>query len=292
MKRFLCVLLCLGTLFSLCACRGKDFQDTVSFDEIPYEVEKEIEDAVQRVPHIFIVGDSTAEWSQENNKNLMGWGYYFPRYLQADVKTTVLAKSGESSLSFLALRQYETLINEVQEGDIVLIQFGHNDMDSDSDHTDPHIPSTETDASGLNEQGVYSFRSILYNCYIRPMQARGATPVLLSPITRRADDGRPEPGQLVDYATAMEALAAEFDVAYVDAQQITIDLYNSRFEAGGADATAQLHAYLDEQHTAYDRTHLSHLGAYTVAGLIADALKETLPDIVPFCLETPVAMDS
>ena len=139
--------------------------------------------AMADTPDVFIAGDSTAcEYGFDENYALprAGWGMYFGKYVK-DVNVTDYALSGRSSKSFTTEDNYYKLMRDVGEGDYVIIQFGHNDAKNSSDedkelrYTDP---KGDKDTEG-------SFKNSLYKNYILPVQEKGATPILLTPISRR-----------------------------------------------------------------------------------------------------------
>ena len=83
---------------------------------------------------IYLVGDSTVD---DNTPPFRGWGWALPRYTQPDVRVRNLALSGCSSRSFREQGLFAPAERDMQAGDLLLIQFGHNDEKDDERHTDP-----------------------------------------------------------------------------------------------------------------------------------------------------------
>ena len=223
-------------------------------------------------PDVFIVGDSTAcEYGEDENYALprAGWGMYIGDFLDG-VKVTNLAMSGRSSKSFTTEENYYTFKTSVGEGDYVLIQFGHNDAKNTKEED---IQLRYTDPEG-DKDTEGSFKHSLYANYIRPALEAGATPVLLTPISRRGIDGD---GKTKDshglYDDAVRDLAKEVGVVCIDMTQATSDLY----DAVGNDGSMYYHAIYNDRakgKDGVDNTHLNHWGGEQIAYMTAQKLGE------------------
>lgn len=233
---------------------------------------------------IFIVGDSTAcIYGSDDNYALprAGWGMYLQNYINnTEAEVVDLAISGRSSKSLTVEEEYKTLLNEMSQGDYLLIQFGHNDAkktkpeDLQNRYTDPE---GDKDTEG-------SFKNSLYKNYIKTAQEKGATPILLTPIVRRDFD---ENNNVKDthgiYDDDVRELAAELNVPLVDANKLTNDMYQEL----GLEGTAMYHAiYKDVKKgdAGHDNTHLNHFGADKVAYAVAKELGNIngIGDLVTF----------
>lgn len=228
---------------------------------------------------VYTVGDSTVceyDSNTVSSLNRMGWGMQLANEYN-NVTVNNLALSGRSSRSFLAEKNYTTLCSSIGSGDYLFIQFGHNDEKTDESTypglgTYPNLDMSTLDGNGMNSSGQYSYEWILLNKYIKMAQSKGAVPVLVTPITRRASDGSANYGAHTAYQQALIRLGQEQGVAVIDMTALTTELYTSLYNSGGADATAALHCYSDTNGT-IDNTHLSVYGAQTIAGMIADQTK-------------------
>src|SRR5206468_6341011 len=97
---------------------------------------------------IFSIGDSTmASYDIKDLSKkyggvsypLRGWMMMMPQFFNSHVKIENAAISGISSKRFLDEGAWKKVIDQVQPGDYVFIQFGHNDEHPDSaSHTEPH----------------------------------------------------------------------------------------------------------------------------------------------------------
>ncbi len=236
---------------------------------------------------IFIVGDSTAcEYGSDDNYAVprAGWGMYLDKYV-AGAEVVDLAKSGRSSKSLTVEEEYQTLLNDMGEGDYLLIQFGHNDAKKS---TEEDLNTRYTDPEG-DKDTEGSFKNSLYNNYVKVAEEKGANPVLITPIARRSFD---EEGNIEDthglYDDAVRELAEELNVPCVDATKITMELYDET----GLEDTAAFHAiYKDPEKgdKGHDNTHLNHYGADIVAYAIADELAniDGISDYIGFSSGAP-----
>src|ERR1044072_6988713 len=164
---------------------------------------------------IFSIGDSTMasydveEWSKRNggkNYPLRGWMMPMPQFFNQNVTIKNAAISGISSKSFRDEGAWQKVIDEVEPGDYVFIQFGHNDEKPDSaNHTDART----------------TFRQNLMN-YIKETKAKGGYPVLFTSIVRRKFNAN---GKLEDthgnYVVVVRELAKELNVPLVDINKKT-----------------------------------------------------------------------
>ena len=87
------------------------------------------------MPTIYVIGDSTVE---DNKPPFRGWGWALPEFLAEGVALRNHAISGRSTRSFLDEGRFDPVREAMQPGDVLMIQFGHNDEKDDPErHTDP-----------------------------------------------------------------------------------------------------------------------------------------------------------
>lgn len=151
-----------------------------------------------RASKIILVGDSTTAV-------VGGWGPSFCAYHVTSFAACVnLARGGRSSGSYVAEGSWDLALSEMSTpgfaATYVLIQFGHNDQ--------PGKPGRSTDLAT-------EFPANLKR-YVVETRARGATPILLTPLVRRQFvDGRLQ-NDLAPWAEAVRAVAAETNTPLVD----------------------------------------------------------------------------
>lgn len=201
---------------------------------------------------VFTIGDSTM--ANKTSATERGWGMLFPQFVDASLVTVYnKAVDGRSTLSFINDGRWKDVVNQLSEGDYVLIQFGHNDEKTDASlHTDP----------------ATSYKSNL-KIFIREAREKGANPVLLTPIVRRmfGSDGNIN-DEHTEYAEAMKQVAQESEVPLID-----MNLYSRCYEnIAGVVGSRALHEYFPGKEI--DNTHLCEFGAYITARCIAEQIAQ------------------
>jgi lysophospholipase L1-like esterase len=97
-------------IFLICICN-------FAFSETPSETS---------LKKIIIAGDSTA--ATYNLSDQQGWAAVLGDYIDANKAQVVnRARGGRSSRTFITEGLWKNLVDEINAGDIVIIQFGHND---------------------------------------------------------------------------------------------------------------------------------------------------------------------
>ena len=222
----------------------------------------------QKPIKVFTIGDSTM--ANKSSATERGWGMLFPQFVDASLVTVSNhAADGRSTKSFIDEGRWTTVVNQLSEGDYVLIQFGHNDEKTDASlHTDPQT---------TYKQNLTKF--------VGETRAKGANPVLLTPIVRRmfGSDGNLT-HEHEEYAEAVRQLAAELDVPLID-----MTLLSSQYEnIAGIVGSRSLHEYFPGSEI--DNTHLCQLGAYITARCVAEQIAEN-NDIEIALNAIPTALD-
>ena len=216
------------------------------------------------MPSIYIIGDSTVE---DNQPPFRGWGWALPKYVKEAVSVHNHALSGRSTRSFLEEGLWEPVETAVSSGDLLLIQFGHNDEKDDERHTDPDS----------------TYKENLWR-YCKTALEKGAHPVLITPVSRRFFVGN---GSLLythgEYPRAVRELANEKQVPLIDLKQDSRELYLSL----GEEKTAELFVRLapgenpDFPDGHDDKTHFNAYGADRICSLVAEEMRR-IPVCIPF----------
>ncbi len=213
-------------------------------------------------PTLFLIGDSTMSNKDNPEKNPEhGWGQVLPQFFTSGIEIQNHAMNGRSSKSFRTEGRWAKVYNQLKKGDFVIIQFGHNDQKL-KDSTKFTNPYTQ-------------YRANLER-YVTETRAKGATPILMTSITRRNFN---ENGVLIDthkeYPLVVRLVADAMKVPFVDMQLLTEQMEI----AAGPEKSKLLHLHFKAGENPYydkdkaDDTHLSKLGAETVAKLAVNALK-------------------
>lgn len=222
---------------------------------------------------MWVIGDSTVcGFNDSYFYPRYGYGTQLMEYFDADkFEVQNLALSGRSSLSFLTEANYQTLINGMQKGDVLVIGFGHNDEKAET-------------ARYTNPNGDYktagSFANNLYENYVKIAKEKGVTVILCTPIVRRTTTGEWKDSELHittttgefeggNYVEAIIQLGMATNTPVVNMTEMTKELY----DAMGVDETLYLHAWLSSKPGSVDTTHTNIWGAKYNAYLFAKAVK-------------------
>ncbi|WP_308366260.1 MULTISPECIES: rhamnogalacturonan acetylesterase [unclassified Microbulbifer] len=230
--------------------------------------------ADDQLPSIYIAGDSTAA-SYENTDH-QGWAGVVSQYFDGSkVNVVNRARGGRSSRTFITEGHWQKLVDDLADGDIVLIQFGHNDAGhiNDKKKARGSLPGVGDDSVEIfnlqteKEETVYTFGH-----YIRRMvadvRAKNAVPILLSLTARNIwKSSRIERGS-GQYGYWSYQLAWELDTAFIDVTNPMADL----LEQMGPEKTAELYPR--------DHTHFATEGAHLHAQTIVAGLKGLRPGLV------------
>ncbi|MFP4540840.1 MAG: rhamnogalacturonan acetylesterase [Opitutales bacterium] len=225
-------------------------------------------------PTLFIAGDSTA--AKGKGAQQQGWAEPFKDYFDpAEVKVVNRARGGRSSRTFITEGLWDELLSDLKPGDLVLLQFGHNDGGAINEEPPGSERPTRARGSlpGLGEESVeidnvvtgqretvYSFGHYLRQM-IADVEARGAQPVLLSLTLRNLwENGRLERGS-GRFSGWSRAVATEAGVPFIDITHPLAD----QFEAMGREA---VDAFYEQ-----DYVHYNHAGADAHAAAVVAGLK-------------------
>ncbi|WP_316826513.1 rhamnogalacturonan acetylesterase [Pedobacter miscanthi] len=214
---------------------------------------------VQKKTKLYIIGDSTAANKEEKAYPETGWGMVLQSFFKPDVTVDNRALNGRSTKSFRAEKRWDPILAQLNPGDYVFIEFGHNDEKIDK----PTIGVSLAD-----------FKTNLVN-YVKETRSKKAFPVLLTPISRRSFKN----GILIDshgdYPRATRQVADSLNVPLIDMLAKTESLLTRL----GDEPSIKLFNHVDSGNVNYpngkkDDTHLSPEGAKQVAGLVVKGIKE------------------
>ena len=219
------------------------------------------------MPAIYIIGDSTVE---DNQPPFRGWGWALPKYVKEGVEVKNHALSGRSTRSFREEGLWDPVEKGLSAGDLLLIQFGHNDEKDDERHTDPDTTFPEN-----------------LRFYCHAALEKGAQPVLLTPVSRRFFVGG---GSMLythgEYPRAVRQTAAEDGIPLIDLKADSRELYLSLGEEKTAELFVRLkpgeHPDFPEGHD--DKTHFNAYGAKMICALVVKEMRN-IPACRPFLRE-------
>lgn len=244
----------------------------------------------QKVTTIFIIGDSTAAKKDlSTGSPERGWGMALQCFFDDTfIRVDNHAVNGRSSKSFIDEGRWQKVLDKIQPGDYVIIQFGHNDEKPKPDrHTDPGSTFDYNLAKFVRETREKGGIPVLMNAVVRRNFAKKAVKndddEALRNTTFKDAPQQMEGDSLIDthglYRVAPHDVAVRMNCHFVDANKITHDLEQSL----GVEGSKKLHMwYKPGEHPALpagrqDNTHYNIYGAHEVAQRLANALCNEIP---------------
>ena len=197
---------------------------------------------------LWLMGDSTvtdqpAQTPYAPGATYAGWGQMLPVYLGEQYCVSNHAHSGLSTETFRDKGHYGLMVPLLRPGDMVLIQFGHNDQKR------LHLAA----GTGYSENLLR---------YIRELRASRTCPVLVTPLARNTwASGTEYNDMLAPFAAAMKRIGQAEGVPVLDLH--------------GAMKAAICRAGMDAARVWFhpcDYTHTNDFGAHMAAGFVAGEL--------------------
>ena len=252
---------------------------------------------------IFIIGDSTAANKSLKDDNLeRGWGMVLQCYFDDDIIVDNHAVNGRSSKSFIDEGRWDVVVEKIQPGDYVFIQFGHNDEKPKADrHTDPGSTFDANLKKFVDETREKGGIPVLFNAVVRRNFLKEAPQNdddealrnTTGPTTVEADnEGEVLVDTHGDYRVAPKNVAKAEGVTFIDANKITHDL-----EQGlGREGSKKLHMWFmpGEEPSVpkgrQDNTHYNVYGAHVVAKLLTEAIAKQIPALEKHVVNYDIAV--
>lgn len=239
----------------------------------------------KKITTVYLIGDSTmADYANnyEPGKDYMkvrypvtGWGQVFQSFMNSDslskvkniIKTDSVfvddrARGGRSTRTFFQEGRWRAVYENLKKGDIVIMQFGHNDAAKDK--TERYV-----DIEGYKE---------FLRLFVSQTREKGATPIILTPVARNfpwKDDVLNDVHG--EYDKAPKDVAAEMQVDLIDLNKASRDFFTKK----GKDFVSENYfmnlpagkyeAYPEGQN---DNTHFQTAGAIEVSRLVFEELQK------------------
>jgi pectinesterase len=212
---------------------------------------------------VYLAGDSTMAEKLAAKRPETGWGERLQQYFDAGkVKIENHAQNGRSTKTFISENRWQAIVDKLQKGDHVFIQFGHNDQSKEK---------------GERYTPPEDFKANLRRM-VADARAKGAIPVLFTPVMRRRFDRE---GKFYDahgeYPDLTRAVARELNVALIDMHRASEKLIVEY----GAERSKKLFLILSPGDSVNypkgldDNTHFSPFGAEEMAKLAVAGIRET-----------------
>jgi beta-galactosidase len=223
------------------------------------------------LPTLFIIGDSTVKnGTDRGDGGLWGWGHPIATFFdKTKINVQNRALGGRSSRTFQTEGLWDKVLSAMKPGDFVMMQFGHNDggplntgrarasLKGNGEETE------EVEMQATDKKEVVHTYGWYMRKYVADAKAKGATPIVLSPIPRNMwTDGKVNRAWK-DYGKwAAEAAKAE-GAFFIDINEIIAKHYDLEGpEKVGA------------EYFITDHTHTTAAGARLNAQCVIEGLKE------------------
>lgn len=237
------------------------------------------------VTTVYLIGDSTmADYANnyEPGKDYMkvrypvtGWGQVFQQFFAKDslkqIKNLIKsdsvhvddrARGGRSTRTFFQEGRWRAVYENLKKGDIVIMQFGHNDGAADK-------PERYVDVEGYME---------FLRLFVSQAREKGAYPIILTPVARNF----PWKENVLNdvhgaYDKAPKDVASEMKVPLIDLNKASRDFFTKKGQAYVTEnyfmnlPAGKYEAYPEGQK---DNTHFQTRGAIEVARLVFEGMKE------------------
>jgi len=237
------------------------------------------EPAHPALPSLILIGDSTVRNGRDDGQGKgaagqWGWGNPVASWFDpAKVNVVNRAVGGLSSRTYITSGHWERTLAFVKRGDIVVMQFGHNDAGAinDTSRARGTLRGIGDESEEIDNFLTHRHETVhTYGWYLRrfvaDIRAKGATPVICSPIPHKQWDPAGQAKRDRDsYGGWAAAVAQAEGVGFIDLNEGVA----RRYDALGRDAVVQLFP----QTTPDEHTHTNWAGAVLNAQVVVEGLK-------------------
>ncbi|MGD0798670.1 MAG: GDSL-type esterase/lipase family protein [Acidobacteriaceae bacterium] len=233
-----------------------------------------------KLPTLFLVGDSTVRNGQGNGAGgQWGWGEpLVDDFDPAKINVVNRAIGGLSSRTYMNRPNgdpWAATLAMVKPGDVVVIQFGHNDggVPDDASRARASLPGVGEETLEIENPILKVHETVhTYGWYIRKIvedaKAKGATPIVCSLIPRKIwKDGKVARNK-DDFAGWAQQVAVQEHVGFLDLNEAIARRYDALGEAAVEPLFGDPH------------THTSRAGAELNAEVVVSCLKALKNDPV------------
>jgi lysophospholipase L1-like esterase len=183
------------------------------------------------LPSVFTLGDSTVKSYTFEEAPMSGWGQVIDRLFDLSrVRVVNYAQGGRSFRNAYAEGRLNDLLMAGYPGDVVMIQFGHNDESEDE---------MRRFGRGATEA---MYEAMIRQVYLPAIRARGMIPVFVTPMARvngQQPSGQPYADSFKKrhFPDVMRRIGADEGITVVDLNARSVEYFN---QAGIAAVTAQV----------------------------------------------------
>jgi len=192
--------------------------------------------ASPKLPTLFLVGDSTM---RNGANNQMGWGEPIVGYFDAKkINVVNRAIGGRSSRTYITEVHWADTLRLMKPGDVVLIQFGHNDggVPDEPTRARASLPGIGAETMEIENpilkkhETVHTFGWYMTQ-YVDDARTKGVAPILCSLVPRKTwENGKIVRGA-ASYGGWTREVAVKEHVEFIDLNEITARKYDALGEA-------------------------------------------------------------
>lgn len=215
----------------------------------------------------------------------MGWGDFIHQFIDS-TKITVEnhARGGTSSRTYMAIGLWDSVQQQLKKGDFVLIQFGHNDDGPINDDFRARgtlkgigNETEEIDNMLTGEHEIVHTYGWYLNQMITQAKAKGALPILVSPIPRNKWTNDQVIRNQHTYGLWARQVAEKNEVPFLDLN----DRMASKMEEIGEAVVTGNHFY------ERDPVHTSARGAVLAASVLMNEVRDAKIDLEDYLIDYP-----
>lgn len=221
-------------------------------------------------PTFYIIGDSTVRNGDGRGSNQQwGWGSFMSLHFDTSkINIRNHAIGGRSSRTFITEGRWDSILIRLRKGDYVIMQFGHNDAGplDDTARARGTIRGIGDESKEIfnpktkKQEVVYTYGWYMRK-YIRDAKAKGAVPIVCSPIPRNDWKEGKVARSTESYAKWAREIAQQEGAAFIDLNELVA----KKYEEMGAEAVKPFFPA--------DHTHTNIDGAKLNAEIVTEALK-------------------
>lgn len=209
---------------------------------------------------IIICGDSTAASYDPAETLMTGWGQVLGEFIpEAEIRNHAMA--GRSTRTFLEEGRLDRAMEDAGPGDLVLIQFGHNDENTEK-------PERYTEPERAYPENLAVF--------VRRAREKQAVPVLMTPVClRNWREEKLEPSHGI-YPQKVRETAEKLGTPLIDLYADSLRIVEAAGEAGSEKLFMNLDPGEDPKYPEgrEDNAHTRRAGAMAFAEKTAERLRE------------------
>lgn len=215
---------------------------------------------------VYLIGDSTMSVKEIKAYPETGWGMPFANFFDSTIVVDNRAKNGRSTRTFISENLWGPVADNLQQGDYVFIQFGHNDESKE-----------KVDRYTTPEQYKANLQK-----FITETRVKKAIPILLTPVSRRKFDSTGKALEThTEYSTLVKEVARQTGVAFINLDEKSLQLYQKY----GPEVSKLLFLQIEPgEHPNYpegkiDNTHFSEWGARKIAQIVLAEIRNLNLDL-------------